>query len=741
MRLISAYIAGFGKFVNISFDFNKDLVIIKEDNGWGKTTLADFIRCMLYGLDGGRNRSIRANDRVRYEPWNSATYGGTLTFAYGNRTYRVERTFGKTPSQDSARVLDGNNMPCYDFGEKAERLGVMLFGMDSESYRNSVYIPQGEIETDGLQGDLKARLLALLNTGGVGSSGAEQAIEKLDAADRALRAKRRPAKGKLDEIDESLSYISAQKSECDRCAERAVQIRNSVANIDKEVEFYTNQIRSAEENLEYASLQNEMAFKRDSYEKMQTQLANAQAQCQQISAFFGGVEPTTVNLDGITQGVTDFYNTKQQLDAAQTQLNGVERQRQEKLALTTQIEHYDKLIKSYEEVLDSDEEEGRGKKVVPKLNKYKVLVAALGLILAVVGALLIDVALVVGLIMVGVGLLALLVIFFMLLPKREKSSKPRRQSNARNDVLENQLSEAQSEKKKVEGQLSAYPSDLESQYEDLVDARDALQNKATAYEQAICNFLANFRFEETYDYRAAVSILHNRIEAYKQAYKQVSDCQHHLEQLAQSMQTPMPAQPIAYSSIGELRAQKDGLVHKKEELLSNKARALSDAEECERRADKGNLIAEEERLLAEKERLEKRHRAIVQAKAILLRARDSVATRYLLPVEDGCKAYMQFLQNDGRGVRFNAEGVPLREENGRLREMDFYSAGMRELLGFSIRIALVDAIFNQEKPVLILDDPFVNLDDEKTEKAKRLVRELTKRYQVLYMTCKKERKL
>ena len=101
---------------------------------------------------------------------------------------------------------------------------------------------------------------------------------------------------------------------------------------------------------------------------------------------------------------------------------------------------------------------------------------------------------------------------------------------------------------------------------------------------------------------------------------------------------------------------------------------------------------------------------------------------------------MQFLHNDGSIIRFNAEGEPLREEQGKLREVGFYSAGMRELLGLSIRIALVDAIFNQEKPVLILDDPFVNLDDEKTEKAKRLVKELTKRYQVLYMTCKKERK-
>ena len=101
---------------------------------------------------------------------------------------------------------------------------------------------------------------------------------------------------------------------------------------------------------------------------------------------------------------------------------------------------------------------------------------------------------------------------------------------------------------------------------------------------------------------------------------------------------------------------------------------------------------------------------------------------------------MQFLQNESAEIRFTAEGAPLREEGGKLREIGFYSAGMRELLGFSIRIALVDAIFNKEKPVLVLDDPFVNLDDEKTDKAKKLVKELTKRYQVLYLTCKKERK-
>ena len=746
MKLISAYIAGFGKFVNASFDFNSDLLIIKENNGWGKTTLADFIRCMLYGLDGGRTKSVRSNDRLRYEPWQGATYGGSLTFRYGNRTFRVERTFGKTPAQDNARVLDGNNMPCYDFGDKAERLGSMLFGMDSESYRRSVYIPQGEIETDGLQGDLKTRLLALLNTGGVGENGAEHAVEKLDAADRALRAKRKPAKGKLDEIDERLAYISAKKAECDNCRERAAQLRNGLSGVDNDISFYNEQIRKAEETLEFASRQNELALKRDTYAQTQDQLARIQEQNQTLAQFFNGVEPATVNLEGITQGVNEFYTVKEEFNKTQAGLNAIEGQYQEKLSLRAQAEHFEKLAQSYEEILGGDKNKKdkpkRGKKIVPKMNKYYAIAAFAGLIVAVIGAVLIDTVPKIGLITMGVGVLAMLIVFCLLLPRREKEPKEKtKKKEIRDEALEERLRSTKAELQQVEKILSAYPADLEDRYKTLRDKRERLQAELTAREQGICNFLSNFRFEETYDYRAAVSLLQNRIAAHKQLTEQTAEGQKRLNELAQDMQLSVPADMPTYSSIGELRAQKEGLTNQKEDLLSRRARALSEAAALENRADKTALLAEEESLTAEKVRLEKRHRAILQAKEILLRARGTVATRYLIPVEEGCKAYMQFLQNDKTAVRFTADGEPLREEQGKLREIGYYSAGMRELLGFSIRIALVDAIFNKEKPVLILDDPFVNLDDEKTEKAKKLVKELTKRYQVLYLTCKKERKI
>ena len=66
------------------------------------------------------------------------------------------------------------------------------------------------------------------------------------------------------------------------------------------------------------------------------------------------------------------------------------------------------------------------------------------------------------------------------------------------------------------------------------------------------------------------------------------------------------------------------------------------------------------------------------------------------------------------------------------------SAGYKDLIGICMRFALVDAMYPGEKPFLILDDPFVNLDDEKLARGRRLLAVLSQDYQVIlfYMSWK-----
>ncbi|MBQ8308426.1 MAG: AAA family ATPase [Clostridia bacterium] len=227
MRFVSCHIAGFGRFVNERFDLSKDIVEIKAENGWGKTTLAAFLESMLFGLGESRTKSVQDNARLKYEPFRGGYFGGSLTFLYGGKTYRIERKFGKTPSADTVKLYDKNNMLCYDFGENIERIGELLLGVNRESYRKSAYIPQGEGASEGLPEDTRTRLTALLSADQGVPKGKKGALERLEEAERALRAKRRPAKGKIDEIEERIQALEGQKADCERAAlalreERAV---------------------------------------------------------------------------------------------------------------------------------------------------------------------------------------------------------------------------------------------------------------------------------------------------------------------------------------------------------------------------------------------------------------------------------------------------------------------------------------------------------------------------------------
>ena len=48
MKLVRCYVSSFGKLNDFSYDFNDNLNVIKQDNGWGKSTLATFIKAMFF---------------------------------------------------------------------------------------------------------------------------------------------------------------------------------------------------------------------------------------------------------------------------------------------------------------------------------------------------------------------------------------------------------------------------------------------------------------------------------------------------------------------------------------------------------------------------------------------------------------------------------------------------------------------------------------------------------------------
>lgn len=81
------------------------------------------------------------------------------------------------------------------------------------------------------------------------------------------------------------------------------------------------------------------------------------------------------------------------------------------------------------------------------------------------------------------------------------------------------------------------------------------------------------------------------------------------------------------------------------------------------------------------------------------------------PGEDGTAYGKAFLQ------AFEME----RQEQGMYRDMGYFSRGYQDMTGLCMRLAFADAMYREKKlSFLILDDPFVNLDEEKIEHGERL---------------------
>ncbi|QFJ54842.1 AAA family ATPase [Pseudobutyrivibrio xylanivorans] len=145
MKLISCYIAHFGKIEDFKYNFEDGFNSILRENGWGKTTFSVFMKAMFYGLEYSPNTKKKLLERNHYLPWDGSVCGGNIVFTARDKEYRIERTFGKTDREDTFALYDNvTGLISKDF---SENIGEELFRVDRDSFEKSVYIPQASIAT------------------------------------------------------------------------------------------------------------------------------------------------------------------------------------------------------------------------------------------------------------------------------------------------------------------------------------------------------------------------------------------------------------------------------------------------------------------------------------------------------------------------------------------------------------------------------------------------------------------
>ena len=127
----------------------------------------------------------------------------------------------------------------------------------------------------------------------------------------------------------------------------------------------------------------------------------------------------------------------------------------------------------------------------------------------------------------------------------------------------------------------------------------------------------------------------------------------------------------------------------------------------------------------------------------MLEAKENLAEKYMGDMSSNFKKYLEKLNNK-KAEQYHLDiNLDVKvEHGGEFYKGEQLSRGMKDLVQLCLRMALVESVYKDvDNPILILDDPFINLDDERLENAINLLKEVSLDYQVIYFICHSSRNL
>jgi exonuclease SbcC len=153
----------FGKFINKRISFDDRFNIVFGENESGKSTIHNFIECVMYGMDG-----VPVHNK--YKPWNSSLYKGSIEIGQGEKSYIISRNFLLDTVQVFKRtdeaLEENEDNEINDFLiEDIEVPGDHFFNINRISFNNTISISQLGNKTESeLAGELKSKIMNLSST-------------------------------------------------------------------------------------------------------------------------------------------------------------------------------------------------------------------------------------------------------------------------------------------------------------------------------------------------------------------------------------------------------------------------------------------------------------------------------------------------------------------------------------------------------------------------------------------------
>jgi len=713
MELINAKIENFGKLHNINIDFNSGLNVYLRENGFGKSTLAAFIRVMFYGLSGDRKSQDGDNDRKKYRPWQGGAFGGELVFRLSNnRKYRIMRTFGERKGQDDFKLYDADtNLPSVDY---TENIGEEILKIDERSFRRTVFIGQQELDT-GVTSQINARI------GNVSDdqddiNKYESVIAELKDEINALSPNRRTGevfkkRMELEILKSRLKSKETLESELTQCAERLHTAGDDQRRMSRSMDAMNSRILAL-------SQYQDVLKEKIAYENIIQDISNCErrlidAQKRHFGADFETLSPEERSSQ-LSRDLRALDKRFRNGIPDERDLRNVER------CIAREQFLREKLSLMEQTGYDTGHRAGEGDNPTTR-----VLAVILALISILGGGYLIitNISFIIGLLVVAGGLTIAIIMFVTAAVKDSKrAARDRVHTRRPQGVLEvrNEISKLDRDIAHYFGRF--YPeADLSDPEHIDFDAFRGLGNDVLKY-----NRLCDIR-----EFAEELSI--------KRRDKAEFERTHDIDKLRNIMS------PAEGDDTFEILSQKlkeltisfnrtNDLIHSLKMQVRTKEEELESAYAIEGQYNHG---------LEELHELEQRYNLLVITRDHLESAHNNFTKEYLSPLMSAFEKYYRiFINSSGlkevpyrMDTHFNVHFIA----EGQEHSTQLLSAGFQNLVELARRMAFIDAMYSDEKPFILLDDPFVNLDEDKVDGGIKFLDEIGKTYQVIYFTCHESR--
>ena len=292
MRFIECYVENFGKLQDFKYEFNSGLNVVHGDNGYGKTTLTSFIKCMLYGMDDTKRQDLAENDRKHYMPWQGGRCGGSLTIEESRRLYRIERSFALKASEDSFALYDlVSGRASEDF---SSAIGEEILGIDRDGFERTLFLSERRLSGKNDNKSISAKLSELVGCDG-DIGGVDAAIKRLE--DRRKYYKKTGGRGLIDELSTKISVCSSEIAALERAKESTREIEILLSEQKRELSELEQKRRILETERDAMRIKRSKLTIVEQYSNLSERLKRDTARLEELRATFGGNIPTQKEID------------------------------------------------------------------------------------------------------------------------------------------------------------------------------------------------------------------------------------------------------------------------------------------------------------------------------------------------------------------------------------------------------------------------------------------------------------